>query len=224
MNARLVAALALALSVGAALALPAVWWEPLHLDEAITIDYATRSYASIVTDVFLDRGGAPVHFFIEHVTLAAPGGIEGLRLPSVVFFLLSLVLAALLARELAGEEAALLTPLLLAVAPLGVSLATFARMYSLFVAAVLGATLLALLAGRSGKRGDWIVAGVVIGALVYVHPIAPLYCALAAGTGLILADRRPRALVRDAWPGHWWPWRSRRRTPTHSQCSGRATT
>ena len=118
-----------------------------------------------------------------------------------MFFLLSLVLAALLARELAGEEAALLTPLLLAVAPLGVSLATFARMYSLFVAAVLGATLLALLAGRSGKRGDWIVAGVVIGALVYVHPIAPLYCALAAGTGLILADRRPRALLHDAWPG-----------------------
>jgi len=201
LNARLLAALALALFVGAALALPAVWWEPLHLDEAITIDYATRSYASIVTDVFLDRGGAPLHFFVEHVTLAVPGGIEGLRLPSLAFFLLALVLAAFFARDLAGEEVALLTPLLLAAAPLGVSLATFARMYSLFVAAVLGATLLALLAGRSGKRGDWIVAGVVIGALVYVHPIAPLYCALAAGTGLVVADRHPRALVHEAWPG-----------------------
>jgi hypothetical protein len=201
LNARLVAALALALSVGAALALPALWWEPLHLDEAITIDYATRSYASIVSDVFLDRGGAPLHFFVEHVTLAVPGGIEGLRLPSVVFFLLSLVLAAFFARDLAGEGVGLLTPLLLAVAPLGVSLATFARMYSLFVAAVLGATLLALLAGRTGKRGDWIVAGAVIGALVYVHPIAPLYCALAAGTGLIVADRHPRVLLREAWPG-----------------------
>ena len=99
------------------------------------------------------------------MTLAVPGGIEGLRLPSVVFFLLALVLAAFFARDLAGEGAALLTPLLLAVAPLGVSLATFARMYSLFVAAVLGATLLALLAARTGKRGDWIVAGAVIGVL-----------------------------------------------------------
>ena len=126
MNARYVAALALALSAGAALALPALWWEPLHLDEAITIDYARRSYASIVTDVFLDRGGAPLHFFVEHVTLAVPGGIEGLRLPSVVFFLCSLVLAAVFARELAGEGVALLTPVLLAVAPLGVSLATAA--------------------------------------------------------------------------------------------------
>ena len=201
MNARLLAALALAVSGGAALALPALWWEPLHLDEAITIDYARRSYASIVTDVFLDRGGAPLHFFVEHVTLSVPGGIEGLRLPSLVFFLLSLVFAAVLARQLAGEAVGLLTPLLLAVAPLGLSLATFARMYSLFVAAVLGATLLALLAGRSGKRGDWIVAGVAIGALVYVHPIAPLYCALAAATGLLAAGRPLRVLFHQAWPG-----------------------
>jgi hypothetical protein len=201
LNARLLAALALALSGGAALALPAVWWEPLHLDEAIAISYARRPFASIVRDVFVDRGGAPVHFFVEHVTLSVPGGIEGLRLPSVVFFLLSLVLAAAFARQLAGEEAALLTPLLLAVAPLGLALATFARMYALFVAAVLGATLLALVAARSGKRGDWIVAGAIIGALVYIHPIAPLYCVLAAATGLIVAERRPRALLREAWPG-----------------------
>jgi hypothetical protein len=201
LNARLLAALALALSGGAALALPAVWWEPLHLDEAITIEYAERSYASIVRDVFVERGGAPVHFFVEHVTLAVPGGIEGLRLPSLVFFLLSLVLAAFLARELAGEAAGLLTPLLLAVAPLGLSLATFARMYSLFVAAVLGTTLLALRAARTEERRDWIVAGAAAGALVYIHPIAPLYCALAAGTGLIVAGRHPRVLLREAWPG-----------------------
>ena len=201
MNARQVAALALALSGGAALALPALWWEPLHLDEAITIEYAERSFASIIRDVFVERGGAPLHFFVEHVTLAVPGGIEGLRLPSLAFFLVSLVLAALLARDLAGEEAGLLAPLLLAVAPLGVSLATFARMYSLFVAAVLGTTLLALRAARTAERRDWILAGAAVGALVYVHPIAPLYAALAAGTGLIVAGRHPRVLLHEAWPG-----------------------
>lgn len=108
MNARVLAALAVALSGGAALALPAVWWEPLHLDEAITIDDAERSYASIVTDVLHDRG-APAHFFVEHLTLRVPAGIEGLRLPSVVFFLVSLVLAcaASLAPALAGDGAGL---------------------------------------------------------------------------------------------------------------------
>ncbi len=48
MNARSVAALGLAVCGGAALALPALWWEPLHLDERITIEFAERSYASIV--------------------------------------------------------------------------------------------------------------------------------------------------------------------------------
>lgn len=201
MNARRLAALGLALCGGTALALPALWWEPLHLDEAITIEYANRPYTAIVQDVFVERGGAPLHFFVEHVTLAAPGGIEGLRLPSLVCFLLSLVLAALLARELAGQQAGLLTPLLLAAAPLGVSLATFARMYSLLVAATLAATLLALRAARTGERRDWILAGAAAGALVYVHPIAPLYSGLAAATGLIVAERHPRALLREAWPG-----------------------
>ena len=68
------------------------------------------------------------------------------------------------------------------------------------------------------------MAGVAIGALVYVHPIAPLYCALAAATGLIVADRRPRALFDEAWPGAAWRSLSPRRTRTRSQRSGRATT
>jgi hypothetical protein len=188
-------------SVAAALALPAVWWEPLHLDERITIEYAERSFRSIVRDVFVDRGGAPLHFFVEHLTLSAPGGIEGLRLPSVACFLLALVLAGMLARRLADDATATLVMLLLAVAPLGLSLATFARMYSLFVAATLTATLLAVRAGRSGSRRDWLLAGATVGALVYVHPIAPLYGALAAATGILVSDRPLRRAVREAAPG-----------------------
>lgn len=201
MNARLVAALALAVSCGAALALPALWWEPLHLDERITIEFAQRSYTSIVNDVFVDRGGAPLHFFLEHVTLRAPGGIEGLRLPSFLFFLVSLLLAARLAYELAGERVAFATPILLAVAPLGLALATFARMYSLFVAAVLATTLIALRAGRTAARRDWILAGAAAGALVYVHPIAPVYSVLAVTTGLLVSGRSAAALARETLPG-----------------------
>lgn len=201
MNARSVAALGLAVCGGAALALPALWWEPLHLDERITIEFAERSYASIVSDVFVDRGGAPLHFFIEHVTLRSPGGIEGLRLPSLLFFLISLLLAARLAHELAGGAVALATPILLAAAPLGLSLATFARMYSLFVAAVLATTLLAVHAGRTAARRDWIFAGAAAGALVYVHPIAPLYGVLAVATGLLVSGRSAAALAREALPG-----------------------
>jgi len=173
----------------------------LHLDERITIEFAERSFGSIVHDVFVDRGGAPLHFFIEHLTLQFPGGIEGLRLPSLLFFCVSLFLAGRLAQELAGDTVGLMVPLLLAVAPLGVALATFARMYSLFVAAVLATTLLALRAGRTAARRDWVLAGAAAGALVYVHPIAPLYSVLAVGTGLLVSGRRPGVLVREALPG-----------------------
>lgn len=196
MIARLGVAASFALAL--ALAAPAVWWEPLHLDERITIEYAERSLGSIVRDVFFDRGGAPLHFFLEHATLSLPGGIEGLRLPSVAFFLVAVALAAVLARELLGASVALLALPLLAVAPLGLSLSSFARMYTLFVAAVLAATLLALRAGRSGERRDWILAGSAAGALVYVHPIAPLYAALAAATGILAAERPLRTLVRES--------------------------
>ena len=181
--------------------------------------------------VLLDRHGRvprpwrrPLHFFFEHVDARRPGGIEGLRLPSSCSSSSRSSSPSSFARELAGEQAALLTPLLLAVAPLGISLATFARMYSLFVAAVLGATLLALLAGRSGKRGDWIVAGAVIGALVYVHP----------RTALLRARRRHRPARGRAEPSsapstrhgrelQWRSW-SPRRTRTRSQRSDPATT
>lgn len=194
------AMLGLATVAGAALSLPALWWEPLHLDEAITLEFARRSYGAIAEDIFVERGGAPIHFVLEHATLSWPGGIEGLRLPSVLFFLSTIVLTAVLARRLV-PGVALLAPVLVAVAPLGLGLSTFARMYSLFVATVLATTLLALRAARTGARRDWIVAGATAGALVYVHPIAPLYSALAVGTGLLTAGRPLRQLVHEAWPG-----------------------
>ena len=178
-----------------------MWWEPLHLDEAITLDFARRSYADIVRGVFVDRGGAPLHFFVEHATLSIPGGVEGLRLPSVVFFLASLVLAAALAFRLHGAAAAVAVPLLLATAPLAQSLATFARMYTLFVAATLASTLLALRAARRNTTRDWLLAGAATGALVYIHPIAPLYALLVAATAVLASGRPVAATLRTARVG-----------------------
>ena len=188
---------AAAVLVGAAAALPAIRWEPLHLDEATMLSFSRRSLWAIVQDVFVDRGGAPAQFFVEHATLSWPGGIEGLRGPSLVFFLLALPVAGAVARHLLGESAGLLLPLLLAPAPLAVELATFARMYALFLLAVLCATWLGMRAAERGRTSDWAVAGAAAGALVYVHPIAPLYAPLALLTGLALR-RRPWRELRPA--------------------------
>jgi hypothetical protein len=188
------------LLAGAA-ALPAVWWEPLHIDEAVTLGYAPESVPAIARDIFVERGGAPAFFFVEHLSLRWPGGLAGLRLPPLLFFLIALGLSFLVARDLCGRQAALLLPPLLAAAPLAVRLSTFARMYTLFLAGVLLAVWLLLRAESRGGRRGWIAAGAAAGALVYIHPIAPLYAALALATAFLRSGEGMRDFLRRSRPG-----------------------
>jgi Dolichyl-phosphate-mannose-protein mannosyltransferase len=194
-------ALCAAALLAAAGTLPALWWEPLHVDEAITLEFAPRNVPQLLDDIFVERGGSPAFFLVEHVTLQWPGGIEGLRLPSVLFFLLALAAASLVAGELCSPREAVLLPLLLALAPLAVGLATFARMYTLFLALLLLVVWMLLLVARSGTRLRWIGAGAAAGLLVYVHPTAPLYVALALATAYLCSGRPLRGFLADAWPG-----------------------
>ena len=160
---------------------------------------APRSFGAIVDHVFVERGGAPLHFFLEHFTLAWPGELEGLRLPSLLAFLLTLPAAALVGRELAGPAEAFFAALALALAPLAVRMATFGRMYGLFLALALWAFFAALWAGRRGGTVRWALAGALLGSLVYVHPIAPLYGGLGLLAGFVHSELPVRRLVREAW-------------------------
>jgi hypothetical protein len=194
---RAAVAWALAAVLACALALPAVWWEPLHVDEWVTLSVAPQSVGEIVDQIFVRKGGSPVHFFLEHFFLEWPGGLEGLRIPSLVAFALALPAAGLLARELAGPRESILLPIVLASAPLAVELATFGRMYGLLLAAFLWATWAAL---RAARRGTWALAwaAVALGALVYLHPLAPLYAVPALVGAAFLARVGPMTLV---WTG-----------------------
>lgn len=196
-----VAAVGAATILAASAALPSVWWEPLHFDEAVTLEFSTRSVPAVLEDIFVERGGSPLFFLVEHATLQWPGGIEGLRLPSVISFLLALAAAAAAAGELCGRRAAWLLPPLLALAPLAVGLASFARMYALFLALLLAAVWLLLRAARTGERGRWIIAGACSGLLVYVHPTAPLYIVLAVATAFLCGSRPFRRALGEAWAG-----------------------
>jgi hypothetical protein len=196
-----VLALGAAAVLATAATVPALWWEPLHVDEAVTLEFAPRSVPALLDDIFLERGGSPAFFLVEHVTLEWPGGVLGLRLPSIVFFLLALAGATLVARQLCGPREACLLPLLLAVAPLAVGLATFARMYTLFLALLLIVVWLLVRAARAGTRPLWLAAGACAGLLVYVHPTAPLYIAVALATAFLCAGRPLRRSLRDALPG-----------------------
>ena len=183
-----------------AVALPSIWWQPLNVDEDLVVRISTQPLAAIVDVVWGSRGGGPVHFFLEHATLQWPGGLIGLRAPSLLFFLLALPPVALVARELAGERAALFVVPAFAISPLAVHYSTLGRPTVVLLAGATWALWLALRAGRLGGHGRWALAGVALGALVYVHPLAPLY----GGAGLLAAllhARGPfRRAARDAWP------------------------
>jgi len=167
----------------------------------VTITIARRGYSEIWSIVFGDRGGGPVHFFLEHLTLQWPGGFVGLRGPSLVFVLATIPAAALLARELAGRAAAIGSTILLGASPLVTSFATFGRPHVMLMAWIAWGLWFGIVAARDGGRGRWVLAGAVLGSSVLVHPIAPMYALAALACSFVYAERSVRSLVREAWPG-----------------------
>jgi hypothetical protein len=195
------AATALAVVLAALLAVRAVWWAPLNVDEELTRRVATEPFGAIFHIVSSERGGGPFHFWLEHFTLQWPGGLAGLRVPSMVFFAATLPAVALIALELAGAAAAAAAVLLTAVAPLAISYSTFGRPHALLLLFIEWGTWLGLRAARRRGRFDWMLAGAVLGSSVFVHPTAPVYSLTAFAAVLLWVPRPPRAVVGEAWFG-----------------------
>jgi 4-amino-4-deoxy-L-arabinose transferase-like glycosyltransferase len=178
-----------------ALALRAAFRSPLNVDEELTLRIAHEAFGSIFGTV-RGRGGGPLHFWLEHLTAAWPGGLTGLRLPSILFSLASLPAVALVAEELAGRAVAAAAVLLVAAAPLAISYSSFGRPHTLLLAWIVWGTFFVLRAARTGDTRWWITGGAVLGTSIFVHPTAPLYALTAFGTALVYARRPLRA-----WPG-----------------------
>jgi 4-amino-4-deoxy-L-arabinose transferase-like glycosyltransferase len=183
------------------LARHAIFLAPLNVDEELTLRLGEFSFRHIFHIVSTQRGGGPLHFWLEHFLLQWWPSLQALRVPSLVFFCLALPAVALVARELVGAEAAAGVVLLTAAAPVPESYATFGRPHTMLFAWLMWGTVLGLRAARSGGRARWAAAGAVLGTSVFVHPTAPLYALVAFGAAVLYAPRPWRELVREAWPG-----------------------
>jgi MYXO-CTERM domain-containing protein len=178
-----------------------VWWTPLNVDEELTLRVADFSFRHVFHIVSTQRGGGPLHFWLEHFLQQWRPGLESLRVPSLVFACLALPAVALIVRELIGDTGASGVVLLTALAPIPVLYATFGRPHTLLFAWLQWGTVLGLRAARDGRRGWWIAAGAVLGLTVFVHPTAPLYALTAFAAVAVYADRPWRTVLREAWPG-----------------------
>ena len=185
-----------AIALGAVLSVHAIDRAPLNVDEELTRRVAGGRFGAILSIIANQRGGGPLHFWLVHLTLQWPGGLAGLRVPSLVFFLLALPAIALIARELAGPVAAVGAVLLTACAPLAVTYATFGRPHTLLLAWISWGTVAALRAARTGDRRWWAAAGAILGTAIFSHPTAPIYELSAFAAALAYAPN-----VRRAWPG-----------------------
>ena len=87
-----------------AVSVQSVWWTPLNVDEELTLRLAQFSFRNVFHIVSTQRGGGPVHFWLEHFLQGWWPGLEALRLPSLLFACLALPAVALIARELVGDE------------------------------------------------------------------------------------------------------------------------
>jgi Dolichyl-phosphate-mannose-protein mannosyltransferase len=183
------------------LARHAIFLAPLNVDEELTLRLSEFSFRNIFHIVSTQRGGGPLHFWLEHFLLGWWPSLQALRVPSLVFFCLALPAVALVARELIGAEAAAGVVLLTAASPVPESYATFGRPHTMLFAWLMWGTVLALRAARTGGRGWWIAAGAELGTSVFVHPTAPLYALVAFAAALLYAPRRWRAVAGEAWPG-----------------------
>jgi len=183
------------------LSLPTVWQAPLNVDEELTLRLAQFSFSNIFHIVSTERGGGPLHFWLEHFVISSWPGLPALRVPSLVFLCAALPAVALVVRRLAGTEAAAGVVLLTAVSPIPVLYATFGRPHTMLFAWLMWSTVVVLRAADGGERRWWIAGGALLGLSVFVHPTAPLYAITAFGAALVYCPRPPRAVVREAWPG-----------------------
>lgn len=130
-----------------------------------------------VTEVLSRNVHMPLYFYFMHYWVKFGGVSEWwLRLPSVVFGALAVLLMFLLGRELLGPSAGLTGALLLALMPEQIFYAQEARMYSLLVLLVTSSTyVLALVRKRPASVPLFVLYAALSAAGLYTHYVY-LFC------------------------------------------------
>ena len=126
--------LGIILAVGFFLRLFELGAESLWLDEGVTVYYARLSLADIFSRFSSEEFNPPLYYSLIHLWIRIAGDSEfAVRLPSVLFGVLSIFMIYKTAREMAGREVGLLAALILALNRFHVHFSQEARIYALLV-------------------------------------------------------------------------------------------
>ncbi len=184
---------AITAAVGLFLGLRLTAWPP-HEDETLVFFVARRPLPELLDSV-LERGGAPLHYLLAHVSLSLDESLVTLRLLSAIFAVASIpVLAALVAR-LAGRRTAVPAALLAAASWTLLFHGVYARMYGLFLFLSALSCLLLLRALERGAGWRWVAWAAAALALLATQPYGALVL-LAQGVFAGLLRLRGRTSLR----------------------------
>jgi len=150
--------------------------QSLWLDEAFSAIIAQRSWGQIIADTAQDTM-PPLYYFVLHAFMALGDSEIVVRLPSVLWGVLTIPLLYALGRRLFDEKVGLASASLLAVNPFHIFYSQEARMYSQLGFFTLLSAFYFLRAWQDGKTRDWLGFVLSTAAALYTHNMAFLHLA-----------------------------------------------
>jgi hypothetical protein len=160
--------------------------KPVYDDEALAGLIAARPLTEVVETVIGDRGGAPLHFVLAHITLALDPSPVALRALSIVFAVGAVALCYDVGRRLGGHVAGAVAAAVAAASDLLLVYGSFGRMYALFAfAAALAADLFARALERRTAQAAALAALAAL-LLPASHPYGIVPFAVEAAVALTL--------------------------------------
>lgn len=168
--------LLLALAWGAfALRMAGLTAQSLWRDEVDTLLFATRPLAEALAMFRQPGQNGPLFFLMLRPWLAAAGASEfALRFPSALAGTLAVPVGYVLAYRLVGRKPAVLTALLMALAPYLIWYGQEARMYALLTLLIPVSLWLTVAAAQQGGWWRWLSLYLVTTAAIYIHLLATL--------------------------------------------------
>ena len=171
---------------------------PLWLDEALSVDIASRSWPHLLDGLRAD-GSPPLYYLLLHGWIAVVGGSDdAVRALSTLTSVGALPVAYLVGRRLAGSGGGRAALLLAATNPFLVRYATETRMYSLVVLLALTGVLVALRAADRPTVGRLSSVGLIAGLLSLTHYWALFLLAIAV-VGLVMVGVVRRTQRSATW-------------------------
>ena len=188
--------LSLILFLGAFLRFIYIGKQSLWIDETGTYELMIGSISSIIKKLTIEFA-PPFYYIFPKISLYVFGKNEfAMRLPSVIFGILSIFMIYKLGKYLFNNKAGLISALILATNPLNIATSQNARPYSLSILLTLISIFYFFKILKEGKIKNWIFYIISSALLIYTHPFN-LFIILIQNVYMLIIYRKNFIMLRN---------------------------